>query len=139
MPKLTPEEAQQKHAANLKASIAYMEAGIKRVTEAPTKKAAAAKSKMLMNLTKAVNDGKWEAGLNRVSLGEWQDKMINKGLGRISVGIDEAAPKTTEFYAKFFPYLDTVATKVNKMASTTLQDNIQRMITQITEVSKFKR
>ncbi len=139
MPKLTPDEAVEKHAANLKASIPYMEAGIKRVTESPTKKAAAAQTKMLQNLTKAVNNGKWAAGLNRVTLGEWQDKMINKGLQRISIGIDEAKPKTLEFYTKFFPFLDQVKSKVDKMPSVTLQDNIQRMITQITEASKFKR
>lgn len=139
MPKLTPKEAQEKHALNLKASISYMEKGINRVTEAPGKKAADAQAKMKANLIKALDSGKWASRVSGVTLDEWKGKMINKGLARISGGIDEAAEKTEAFYDKFFPFLDKVAADVNKMPDVTLQDSIARMTKQITEVAKFKR
>ena len=138
MPKLTPKEAQEKHAANLIASVPYMEKGILRVTEAPGKKAAAAQAKMKANIIKALDSGKWATRVSSITLDEWQDKMINKGLARIPGGIEAAAGKTEAFYTKFFPHLDKIAAELNKKPSVTLQDNIQRMIFQITEASKFK-
>lgn len=139
MPKLTPKEAVDKHATNLTAAIPYMELGIKRVTEAPGKKAAAAQAKMKANIVKALDSGKWAKRVGDVTLDEWQDKMINKGLARIAGGVEAAKPKTEAFYTSFFPFLDKVAAEVNKMPDVTIQDSIARMTKQILEVHKYKR
>lgn len=139
MARFTAQEVQEKHATRLKAALPDMQKGVEKVTVSPTLKAAAKKTKMLANLTKAVQDGKWEAGLKRVTLDDWKNKMINKGIGRVSVGIDEAAPKTIAFYEKLLPFQDGIKAKIEKMPDVTLQDNINRMVTQITEMAKFKR
>lgn len=139
MAKLSAVEFREKHARRLKASSEDIRAGIERVTVAPTHLAAKAKAKMKANIIRSIDDGKWERGLLRVDVAEWKEKAINKGLPRISIGIDEAAGKVEAFASDFLPFLDKVATKVNAMPDVTLEDSIARMTTQIREVSKFKR
>lgn len=139
MAKLTPEEFREKHARRLKGSIADMEKGVDRVTEAPTMKAAAKKEKMRQKLTEAIDNGKWEAGLKRVSLDEWKDKMKTKGLNRIAAGIDAAAEKVEAFASELLPYQERLKVELEKMPDVTLEDNINRMTTFIRGMAKFKR
>jgi len=137
--KVTPQEFQEKHARRLKGAITDMQRGIERVTEAPTLKAAAKKEKMLTNLQKAVTEGKWESGLKRVSLEEWKTKTIEKGLGRVSAGIDAAADKVISFAEELLPYQDRLRDELKTMPDVTLEDNINRMTTFIRGMAKFRR
>lgn len=139
MARVTPEEFQEKHARRLKASLDDVRAGVNRVTESPTLKAAAKKDKMVANLTAAVQSGKWEAGLRRVDLPEWKSKMLDKGVNRIPGGIDAAAPKVKAFAADLLPHVDRVRDEVMKLPDLTLDDNIRRAETMIRGMSKFKR
>lgn len=138
MAKLTPQEFREKHARRLKGAITDIEAGVDRVTEAPGKKAAAKQEKMKQRLMESLNNGTWAKRVGAVSLEDWKSKMKNKGIGRISAGIDEAAPKVENFATQFLPFLDTVKAKVDKMPDVTLDDSINRMTTQIRETAKFK-
>lgn len=139
MARVTPEEFQEKQARNLKNSIPDIVRGVERVSEAPTLKAAAKKDKMLAGVTAAVNSGKWEAGLKRVSLEEWKTKMIDKGTGRIAAGIDGARDKTIAFAAELLPFQDNLKAKVDKMPDVTLEDSINRMTTFVRGMANFKR
>ncbi len=139
MAKVSSEEFVEKHARRLKGALEDMRRGVERVSEAPTKKAAAKADKMRANIVAAIDSGKWARGLSRVSLEDWKSKMVDKGLNRVASGIDAAAPKVKAFADEFLPYLDNVQSKVKAMPDTTLEDNINRMVTQIREVSKFKR
>jgi len=139
MAKLTPKEFQEKHNRRLKAAVPDMQAGVERVTESPTAKAAAKADKMKANIVKSIDDGKWQAGLKRVSLEEWKTKMINKGVNRVAVGIDEAADKVEAFAADLLPHIDRGVDSVNKLPDVTLEDSINRMTTFVRHMAKFKR
>lgn len=139
MAKLTAKEFQEKHNRRLKAATDDMRAGVERVTESPTQKAAQKADKMRANIVNAIDSGKWAAGLNRVTLDDWKSKMINKGVGRVAAGIDEAADKVEAFAAELLPHIDKVKGEVNRMPDVTLEDNIQRMTTFIRGMAKFKR
>jgi len=139
MAKLTPAEYQEKHARRLKGATEDMRLGVEKVTESPTAKAAAKKDKMKANLTKAIDSGKWERGLKRVTLEEWKTQMIDKGVGRVAAGIDGAAAKVTAFAAELLPYQDSVKASITKMPDITLEDNINRMTTFIRGMAKFQR
>ena len=139
MARLTPAEFQEKHARRLKAAVDDMRKGIEGVTQSPTAKAAGKADKMRTNIVASIDSGKWAAGLNRVTLEEWKDKMINKGINRVASGIDGAAAKTTAFAAELLPHIDRGIDTVKKMPDTTLEDNISRMTTFIRHMSKFKR
>ena len=139
MARVTPQQFQEKHANNLKASTTYIQQGIERVSESPTLKAAAKKDKMRAGILKSIDEGKWEAGLKRVTLEDWKTAAINKGVPRIAAGIDGAAAKVVEFASQLLPHIDTGVAQVNKMNDVTLEDNIQRMVTMTRHMAKFKR
>jgi len=139
MAKLTPAEFQEKHARRLKASVEDVRKGIDRVTESPTEKAAAKQDKMLTNLTRSVTDGKWAAGLKRVSLEEWKRKARDIGVNRIAAGIDAAKDKVVSFAEVLLPHIDRGRDKIKAMPDVTLDDNINRMTNFIRHMSEFKR
>ena len=137
--RMTPEEFAEKHARRLKASIEDIRLGVERVSESPTAKAAAKQTKMLQNLTQAVQSGKWASRLNSVSLDEWKAKTINKGMGRVAAGIDEAHDKQVKFAAQLLSFEGTLKTSVDKMPDLTIEDSIGRATAWIRGMSKFER
>jgi len=139
MAKLTAQEFQEKHARRLKASVEDVRKGIDRVTENPCDKAAAKADKMLANLTASVTNGKWAAGLKRVSLEEWKRKARDIGVNRISAGIDGASEKVVAFAEQLLPHIDREQAKIKAMPDVTLDDNINRMTSFIRGMANFKR
>lgn len=139
MAKLTAQEYQEKHARRLSAAIQDVKNGIDRVTVNPCEQAAAAKDKMLQNLTQAVNNGKWEAGLKRVSLDEWKTKARDVGANRITAGINAAKQKVIDFAEQLLPHIDAGKKALSAKPSITLEDNIDRMVTFIRHMANFKR
>jgi len=139
MARLTPAEFQEKHARRLSAAVEDVRKGIDRVTVNPCELAAAKQEKMLTNLTASVNDGRWAAGLKRVSLAEWKDKAKNVGAGRIASGINAAKAKVIAFAEELLPHIDAGQSKLETMTDITLEDNIARMTTFIRHMAEFKR
>lgn len=139
MAKLTPKEFQEKHARRLKASVEDMRRGVENVTESPTAKAAGKAEKMRANIVASIDNGKWAAGLKRVTLEDWKSKMIDKGLNRVASGIDGAAQKVESFASELLPHIDKVQSEVKKMPDVTLEDSINRMTTFVRGMANFKR
>lgn len=139
MAKLTALEFQEKHARRLSAAVEDVRKGIDRVTVNPCELAAAKQEKMLANLTASVNDGRWAAGLKRVSLEDWKDKAKNVGAGRIASGITAAKAKVIAFAEQLLPHIDAGVAKLKAMPDITLEDNIQRMTTMCRHMAEFKR
>jgi len=139
MAKLTAAEYTEKHARRLKASVEDIRRGIERVTVNPCEKAAAKQDKMLANLTRAVSDGKWAAGLKRVTLDEWKRKARDIGVNRVAAGIDGAKDKVTAFAEDLLPHIDRQQAKIAAMPDVTLDDNINRMVAFTRGMAEFKR
>lgn len=137
MSRLTPAEFREKHARRLKESIPDIRAGIARVTESPTAKAAGKVDKMRTNLLAALDSGKWANRLKAVSLEVWKSAAIDKGVNRIASGIDGAAAKVEDFAGQLLPFQDKLKADIQRMPDVTLEDNIQRMVTQIRGMAKF--
>lgn len=142
MPKkisITPQEFQEKHARRLKAAIPDIQAGIAKVTESPTLKAAAKQDKMKNNLNAAIDSGKWAAGLRRVDVTAWKQAFTDKGVGRIAQGIDGAKDKVTNFATQLLAHEAALQTKVQSMNDMTLEDSKARAVAWIDGMSKFRR
>ena len=139
MPKVTPEEGADKLISRAKAATPQIAAQVAKVTVAPTAQAADKIAKMRANILAAIDSGKVERGLRRVSLSDWQTAMIEKGVPRIASGLDAARDKIVEFNRQFYPFLETVQAKVEAMPDLTLEDNINRMVTNVREIAKFER
>ena len=94
---------------------------------------------MLANLTAAVNDGRWEKGLKRVSLEDWKTKTRDVGVGRIAAGIQAASAKVVAFAEELLPHIDAGQAKLANMPDITLEDNIARMSTFVRHMANMKR
>ncbi len=139
MVKVSPSEYAEKWGRKLKGSTEDIRRGVERVTEAPGVKAAQKVEKMKANLLKSIEDGTWARRVASVDLGEWKDKTLKKGIGRISQGVDEAGGKMQDFASEFFPHLEEGQRKVDAMPDITLEDNINRASEMMRHNAKFKR
>lgn len=135
----TPDQVAAKFASRLSASTQDIQKGVQAVTIAPTAAAAGAVNKWQAKMALPSTAQRFVSGLNGVSLQDWQSAMINKGLSRIASGAQGAVPKLTKFYSDFLPFVAGVQSKVKSMPSLTLQDNINRMVTNVQELSKYKK
>lgn len=139
MPKVTPEQGADKLISRAKAATPFIKEQVMKVTVAPTAAAADKLDKMRTNFLAALDSGKVERGLRRVSLSDWQNAMINKGIPRISAGLDAARDKIVEFNRQFYPFLETVQGEIAAMPDLTLEDSISRMVHNVRRISEFKR
>lgn len=137
--RLSPTEAYEKLARNLKNAQTDMQNGVMRVTESPTKKAAANLDKARANYNKAIDSGKMKRRLESVGLADWQKAMVDKGVPRVAQGIDGAKDKTVDFYTQFFPHLEEGQRKISGMPDKDLEQNIARMVAMTRHNAGFKR
>lgn len=137
--RLTAAEFAEKHIRRTKAASGDMRDGVQRVTEAPGKKAGAKENKMKANLNAAIDSGKWRRRVESVTLDEWKKDMLEKGVGRVSAGLDRAAPKIEAFAEELIAHENALLVKVGDMPDLTLQDSIQRATAWIEGMAKFER
>jgi len=139
MARITPQEFAEKHNRRTKAALEDMSTGIQRVDTAPSAQAVAKQAKMLANLTASVQNGTWAARLKAVDLTTWKDKMINKGIPRVSGGLDASIGKVADFASQLLPAIDAAVAKVKGMPDLTIDDSISRVSSFIRDMSKFRK
>jgi len=105
MPMPTAADASKSWAAGMASSTDKIKRGIMAVTESPTEKAANAVDRQVQGVIRAAQSGKTAGSLRRVSLQEWKDAAIQKGLNRIGAGATQAQGKFTNFMSQFLPFL----------------------------------
>lgn len=112
--------------------------GVNNVATAPGQLAAAKQDKMLKNITDSILSGKWAANVSAVSLADWKNAMLTKGIQRYGSGVVAAQPKMQAFMTKLLPFQAQIQAQIATMPDLTLQDNINRAVFMMTEMSKFK-
>jgi len=123
----TPQQATNNWASGMSSSTEKMKAGINAVTESPTAAAARNSDRYLQGIQRAVSSGKWQAGLNAVSLQDWKTSMIEKGVPRVASGAAAAKPKMLAFLQQFLPYVQAGVQQINSSNPRgDLEANIQR-------------
>lgn len=132
-----PTKVADKQINRLKGATQDIIDGVNAVTTAPGIKAAAKKQKWLNNVSAAAD--KWAGNVSKVPLPEWQESMRNKGIPRISAGLDAARAKIIDFYSQLLPYQDSLKAKIDTMPDTSLDDNINRMAEYARGMAKFSR
>ena len=81
---------------------------------------------MLAGITEAINSGKWSRAVAGVSLEDWKNATIEKGIGRISAGVDNAMNKQVQMAEQLLAAVDSVVSSIDSMPDTTLEDRIAR-------------
>lgn len=139
MARLTPQEARDKWTRRMKGATEDIKRGVDRVREAPGVKAAAKKEKMRQGILDAIDSGKWASRVASVTVDEWRAQMLNKGLARISAGVDGAADKQDAFFAQLFEHQDRVVSNVSKMDDLTFEARLERMTAMARGMREFRR
>lgn len=111
----------------MKGSVSDIQAGVDSVTENPAEKAIMKQDKMLQNLTKAVNDGRWAGGLRKVTLSDWKQKTKEKVGQRLASGVDGAMGKRQRFDAYLVDTMNQVLPQVQNMPDMTFEDSVNRV------------
>lgn len=129
-----PATAAAKWAQNLGAATQRIQAGVQGVTVAPGQAAARQKGVYVANVTASAD--KWATKTAAVSLSDWQQATINKGIPRIATGAQAAEPKFQAFLTKLLPYINSG--KASLPARGNLQANTQRAVAWIQYMANFK-
>jgi len=139
VPKLTPKQAADKWSARTTAAVSDYKAGVLRVTESPTAKAAKAAYKMLMNVMEAINSGRWAAALEAVSLEDWKKAASEKGSTRMAAGVQGSVDKQERYYIEAFPQIETLQREIEAMPNLTIEDSFARARHFMLGMHEFKK
>jgi len=131
-------EFQEKHARRLKGALEDMRSGVEKVTASPTAEAAKKIDKMKTKLDEAFASGKVKRSLEKVTLESWKADMLEKGVARVSGGIDRSKDKVIAFASALLPAVEAAANKVKTMPDLTIDDSIARASEYMRTMSKFK-
>lgn len=129
----------EKWGRRLSGATQDIRAGVERVDTSPTALAALKQDKMLQKITESIVSGKWARGLARVSLQEWRDAVINKGLGRIPAGVSAATSKMQEFGRQLIDHENAGLGMIEGLPDVTLEDSIARAAAWMRHMAEFRR
>lgn len=136
MARVSPQEWLTKWGTNLNASGTYIKNGVNRVTVAPGQAAAAASDRMLAGVTNAIQTGTWQRAVSSVSLQQWQNAMINKGIPRLQTGITQAQNSKVDKITTLLSNVDASAAAANALPKGGLQQGIARATEFMTQMSQ---
>lgn len=139
MAKISPADAAKAWVDGLSAAGTKMQRGVDNLTVSPTESAAKMKTKMLTNLTAAVNNGKWEAGLRSVTLDQWRTNYKNKGIPRIASGAQQSQDKMANFMSQLLPYQDAALAALASLPNNNKADAKNRMNAWFDKMSAFQK
>jgi hypothetical protein len=137
--KMTPQDIAEKHNRRTKAAVQDLVKGVQGVEVNPATQAVAKKAKLMQNWNDAMQSGKWERGMKRVTLDSWKASMIDKGAGRVAAGLDASLGKTVEFFAELIPFQNDLSKKIENLPDLTIEDSINRAATWIRGMGNFRK
>jgi hypothetical protein len=127
----------QKWSTNLNGAGTYIKNGVQRVQTAPGQSAAAASDRMLAGVTNAVSSGRWAKAVSGVSLAQWQDAMVNKGIPRLQQGTAQAVKTKGDKIAALLSNVDAATASIQSLPKGGLQQGIQRATAYMTKMSQL--
>lgn len=127
----------QKWQKNAQAATDAIKQGVQSVQVAPTQLAAQQVQKYLQNVQDAVNSGRYVNALNKVTLQDWQQAMLNKGVRNYANGVQSISPSAQKAMADQQTYADQVKNEIASMPKTTDQDMEDRALAAIRKMRAY--
>ena len=134
----SPQQALAKWKARMADAGKAMAEGVQSMTENPMAKAAAAVDKYAAGVRKAVDDGSYVAGLNKVPVEEWKQTMIKKGVANMQTGVNGLTPRAQTAITDVVAYAQAAGESVRAMPKVTEADSKARMLAQFEKMSAYK-
>ena len=131
----TPDQIAQDWASRLAGSGDKIQRGVQAVTTAPGQAAARQKAQYVAGVQ--ASSDKWASRVASVSVGDWQQAVIAKGLPRIAGGAQAAQPKFAQFMAQLLPHI--ASGQAAMPARGNLEQNIARSTAFMRHMATFKR
>lgn len=128
-----------KWSRNGKASVQSYIAGVQSVTESPTAAAARNIDKYQAGVQEAIESGKLQRGLQRVTKENWIAATVNVGAQRLASGFTKGEQKFQGFMTEFLPFVQGVQQQVKAMPSATPEERDQRMLRAAQLMRQFRR
>lgn len=126
---MTPQEFIEKWGRRMQAAAPDIQSGINRVTEAPGVKAAKQQNAMLNGVNEAVSSGKWARNVAAVSVDQWKQAALTKGVQRIAAGVTQAQPRMGDAVTKLLSDVNATLAEVERTPRGDLATNINRAVT----------
>lgn len=126
MPNFDPTAATENWAAAMQQASAKATAGAQRVQESPGSRAAAKAQKWLNRVNESAD--KWRRNVGAVTLQEWRDAYITKGVPRIASGAQAAKPAYQQALTPLLAFEANLWATVDSMPSDTEADRENRML-----------
>lgn len=130
---LSPDQIAAKWAQNLSSATASIQAGVEGVTVAPGLAASRQAQLYLQRVQQRVQV--WQKNVASVSLQDWQQAMVSKGIPRIATGAQAATGKFSQFMSKLMPYVTTGVRNLPQRGG--LDANIARVTAWIRYMAQF--
>ena len=130
-----PNAVAQKWVTNLGSSGESITRGVQSVTTAPGAAAARQKSQYVQGVTQ--NADKWATRVASVSVDDWRQSMINKGIPRIASGAAASQGKFQTFMGQLLPYIESGRGNLPQRGN--LDQNIARMTAWARYMAGFQR
>lgn len=131
----TPDQIAARWSQNLGSSTQRITDGVNATTVAPGQAAARQKDVWVQRVT--ASRDKWATNTAAVSLQEWQQAMIGKGVQRVSQGASAAQPKFASFMGQLLPHIERGRSQLPPRGD--LEANINRMVTFSRHMATFRR
>jgi hypothetical protein len=116
-----------------------MRANIAATTVNPMERAANAQDKYIAGIQRAVQSGKWQAGLRSGALESWKSATIEKGIPRYGQGLEQARAKITAMAGPLLAHVDAGVAAVDRMPTASLDQAVAKSAAFIRHMAAFKR
>jgi len=136
--RMTGRDYQEKHAKNLKGATDEIRRGVDALTKSPGVSASEEKDVWVARMTDTEVQERWARNVAKVPLEEWKADMKEKGIGRISAGLDRAKTKIADFGDKLLAFQKGALPEINARKVLTLDDAIAKADAWIRKMAEFK-
>lgn len=133
MARVTASQWLDKWGRRLNAAGQDIQTGVKSVTTAPGVAAAAQQQLWLQKIQQSAT--LWAKQVASVSLSDWQNSMIQKGVPRIAAGVTAAQATKSQVISNLLSAVDAAAAAANSSPRGSLEQNIQRAVTFMQQMS----
>lgn len=138
MARVNPQEFADKWRRRISAATEDVRRGVERVQTAPGERAAQNAEGMLNGVAEAVQSGRWARRVAGVSLSDWKNATLNKGVGRIATGAQQAEAKMARVAQELLPAVDAAAAEARQIPKRSIDDSVRRAEVFMRRMREFK-